>query len=83
MKEKKPKDKIYGNRIKQILTEKNMSHIELSDISGVIPSHLSKIINGQRRCVSLPIAFKIARALNTPVEELFIYQLPTESTTES
>lgn len=80
MKEKKSKDKIYGNRIRQVLIEKNMSHIELSDLSGVIPSHLSKIINGQRRCVSLPIAFKIARALKTPVEELFIYQSQTEET---
>jgi transcriptional regulator with XRE-family HTH domain len=79
MKDKKQKDKIYGNRIKQVLLEKNMSHIELSDISGVIPSHLSRIINGQRRCVSLPIAIKIARALETPVEDLFIYQSVVET----
>jgi DNA-binding Xre family transcriptional regulator len=79
MKDKKQKDKIYGNRIKQVLLEKNMSHIELSDISGVIPSHLSRIINGQRRCVSLPIAIKIARALETPVEDLFIYQAIVET----
>jgi transcriptional regulator with XRE-family HTH domain len=78
MKEKKSKDKIYGNKIREVLIEKNMSHIELSDLSGVIPSHLSKIINGQRRCVSLPIAIKIARALEKPVEELFIYQAQTE-----
>lgn len=76
MKEKKAKDKLYGNRIKQVLLEKNMSHQELSDISGVIPSHLSKIINGQRRCVSLPIAFRLAKALDTNVENLFIYQSP-------
>jgi putative transcriptional regulator len=78
MKDKKPKDKIYGNRIRQILIERNMSHIELADISGIIPSHLSRIINGQRRCVSLPIAFKIAKALEKPIEEVFIYEQKVE-----
>ena len=37
-------------------------------------SHLSRIINGQRRCISLPIAIKIANALQRPIEEIFIYK---------
>jgi len=75
-KEKKPKEKLYGNRIRAILKEKNMSQAELSDISGIPKSHLTRIINGQRRCISLPIAIKLALALQTPVENLFIYQKP-------
>lgn len=82
MKERKAKDKLYGNRIKQVLLEKNMTHQELSDISGIIPSHLSKIINGQRRCISLPIAFKLSKALEVPVEKLFIYQAEVEPQSE-
>lgn len=82
MKERKAKDKLYGNRIKQVLLEKNMTHQELSDISGIIPSHLSKIINGQRRCISLPIAFKLSKALETPVEKLFIYQAEVKPQSE-
>lgn len=75
---RKPKTKMYGNRIKAILKEQEMSPQELSDISGIIPSHLSRIINGQRRCISLPIAIKIAQALKTPVESVFIYQKPPQ-----
>jgi plasmid maintenance system antidote protein VapI len=78
MKTKKAKEKMYGNRIKQMLIDKQMTIQELSDISGVPPSHLSRIINGQRRCISLPIAIKIAQALETAVEQVFIYQKPVE-----
>jgi len=74
MKKPKPKTKMYGNRIKLILKEKNMSPQELADITETTPSHISRIINGQRRCISLPIAIKIAMALNTPVEQVFIYK---------
>ena len=75
--EKKAREKLYGNLIKQILLKKGMTPQELADVSGIIPSHLSRIINGQRRCISLPIAIKIAQALETPVEEIFIYKKPT------
>jgi transcriptional regulator with XRE-family HTH domain len=78
MKIKKAKEKMYGNRIKAILKEKEMSIQELSDISGVPPSHLSRIINGQRRCISLPIAIKVSQALETAVEQVFMYKKPVE-----
>jgi transcriptional regulator with XRE-family HTH domain len=81
-KKPKPKSKMYGNRIKQILKEKNMSPQELSDIVETPPSHISRIINGQRRCISLPIAMKIAMALETPVEQVFIYKKPEKKTEE-
>ena len=68
----KPKEKIYGNRIRQILQELQMSQVELSDITGLEQTYISKIILGKRMCISLPIAFKISAALNRPVEEVFI-----------
>ena len=75
-KERKPKEKMYGNRIKEFLTKKQMNTQELSDITDISMSHISRIINGQRRCISLPIAIKISRALQEPVEEVFLHQAP-------
>ena len=83
MKKPRPKLKMYGNRIKIILKEKGMSPIELADIIETTPSHVSRIMNGQRRCISLPIAIKIALALSTPVEEVFIYKKPVALSTET
>jgi len=79
-KKPKPKAKMYGNRIKAILQQIEMSPQELADIIESTPSHVSRIINGQRRCISLPIAIKIAQALKTPVEEVFIYAKPVPKT---
>ena len=72
-KEKKPKEKIHGNNIREILAMAGMTQQELADkaLNGNA-AHLSRIMNGQRRCISLPIAFKIAEALNKPIEEVFI-----------
>jgi DNA-binding XRE family transcriptional regulator len=76
-KEKKPKEKLHSNKIKQILEEISMTQQELADITLQGNSaHLSRIINGQRRCISLPIAIKISNALKRPVEEVFIYKKP-------
>jgi len=74
--ERKNREKIYGNRIKAILHNKQMTPQELSDLAGIDPSHLSRIINGKKRCISLPVAFKVSRALRTPIEEVFIYKKP-------
>ena len=73
--ERKAKEKLHSNRIKIILEEINMSQQELADIAlDGNASYMSRIINGQRRCISLPIAFKIAQALGKQVEEVFIYK---------
>jgi DNA-binding XRE family transcriptional regulator len=70
---KKSKEKLHSNKIRQILTEIDMSQAELADIAlDGNAAHLSRIINGQRRCISLPIAIKIAKALKKPVEEVFV-----------
>jgi DNA-binding XRE family transcriptional regulator len=70
-KEKKPKSKMYSNKIKEILRESGMTQQELADIVETNPAHLSRIINGQRQCISLPIAMKIAKALKYSVEDIF------------
>lgn len=77
---KKDKEKLHSNRIRIILDEIGMTQNELADAScNGNKSHLSRIINGQRRSISLPIAIKIARALNRPVEEVFIYKKGNEA----
>lgn len=68
------KDKLHSNRVMELLKEQEMTQQELADITGVGRTHITKIIQGKRRCISLPIAFKIARALNKPIEEVFIYK---------
>jgi DNA-binding XRE family transcriptional regulator len=71
-KTKKAKAKIHSNNIRQILNDIGMSQQELADISlDGNSAHLSRIINGQRRCISLPIAIKISMALKQPVEKVF------------
>lgn len=73
--EKKAKEKLHSNRIRLILDEIGMSQQELADIAlDGNAGYMSRIINGNRRCISLPIAIKIAQALNRPVEEVFIYK---------
>ena len=68
---KSPKSTIAGNNISVILKEKGMIQQELADKTGLTRSHISRIINNKRLCISLPIAFKIAEALNRSVEEVF------------
>lgn len=79
---KKSREKIYGNKIKMILLEMGMNQQELADITGIGVSHLSKIILGKRRCISLPIAFKISQALNKKIEDVFIAKRVTVSKVE-
>lgn len=69
---KRQKEKIYGNNIKAILTESGMTQQELTDIVGTNRAHISQIINGKRRCISLSTAMKISKALGQPLEKVFI-----------
>lgn len=77
--ERKPKRKVYSNRIMAMLKDINMSQQELADLIKTDNSHLSKIINGKRRCISLPIALEIAKALNKHVEEVFQLSSPAKT----
>ena len=83
-KEKKPKEKLHSNRIKIILEELGMSQQELADLAlNGNAAHLSRIMNGQRRCISLPIAIKISNVLEKPVEEVFIYKIDETKKTKN
>jgi DNA-binding XRE family transcriptional regulator len=73
-KEKKPKIKIKENVVKLKLVEIGMSQQELADRVGTNRAHINKIANQNSPAISLPIAIKIAKELNTPVEELFIIE---------
>ena len=73
-KAKKQKDGI-SNRIGEVLIEKSMTKQELADLTELYPSHISEIISGKRKGVTLPIALKIANALGMKVEELFFTPL--------
>lgn len=82
-KERKPKEKLHSNKIRIILEEIEMSQAELADLAlDGDAAHLSRIINGQRRSISLPIAIKIANVLKRPVEEVFIYKYKNETKTQ-
>lgn len=74
-KKRKPKEKLSGNRIKYYMEQRGMIAEELADITQMCPSFVSRIINNQRMCVSLPTALRIGRALQTPVEKLFLYEV--------
>ena len=74
-KTQKKRPRIHSNRIRMILKELEMTQVELADLalSGDV-THLSKIISGKKRCISLPVAIRISRALKLPVESVFIYK---------
>lgn len=75
-------EKICSNRIRTILAEKKMTQQELADI--VINgnrAHISRIVNGKLKNITLPLAFKIAEALGKKVDEVFIYQKSNEKET--
>lgn len=72
MLEKKERAKIVGNRITEVLEEKNMTRPELCDILMYDPSRMAKIINNKTPSLTLVTAMKIARVLDCPVETLFV-----------
>lgn len=68
---RRPKAKMYSNRIKEILKEIGMSQIELADRVGTTKSHINVIIKGERLSLSLPVGMKIAQVLGRQVEDVF------------
>lgn len=73
IKKAKPKKQKEGNanRIAEILIEKAMTQQELADLTGLYNSHISEIVSGNRKGVSLNVAIKIAKALEMPIEDIF------------
>ena len=74
MTQRKPKETLNGNNIEQLLQIKDMTRNELAILVGTDNSHISRIINDKVKCISLPIAIKIAQALQEPVENVFIFK---------
>jgi plasmid maintenance system antidote protein VapI len=78
-KSKKPKEQIHSNNIRAILKQHNITQQELARVAlNNDKYHLSRIINGKCRCISLPIAIRIAKALGKPVEKVFNYKEKVE-----
>lgn len=69
-----PKERLHSNRIRAILKEKGFTQGSLAKKLDYDEAHLSRIINGQLTCIQYTTAIDIARALNTPVEKVFIYK---------
>lgn len=59
------------NAIKSTLTKINMSAQELADLCETNKGHMSRIINGKNKHISVAMALKIASVLGKKVEELF------------
>lgn len=76
---KRGKSKISSHRIKEVMLEKEICAEELADLIESNAPHIHKILNNGRLCLSLPIAMKIAKALNTPIEELFFLEKPKKA----
>lgn len=73
---RREKEKIHSNKIRMILEEQGMSQQELADLALMgNSSFLSRIINGQKRCLSLTTALRIAKALNKQVEDVFVFKI--------
>ena len=57
-------------KIKELRTKQHITQEELSFRSGVSRSHIGMIEKGLRD-ISLTCIFKLSRALNTPIYEIF------------
>lgn len=61
-------------RIREVRIAKGISQSELSEISGVTRCMISLVENGRVTNPSLKSAIKISKALNTPIDELYIFE---------
>lgn len=60
-----------GNKIKEYREKENMTQTELSEKSGVSRVTISQLEQGVERNTTSRTLLKIARALNTTVENIF------------
>lgn len=70
-KPKKERVKLKGNSLREKLLEINMTQQELADLVGTNKTHIYKIVSNRNPGVTLTIALKIAKVLNSRVEDLF------------
>ncbi len=62
-----------NNNIYLIIQEKKMTQGELAKMVGVRREYINRIIN-QKITPTIPLGVRIAKALNTKVEDLFILE---------
>ena len=60
-----------NSRLWEILRKQGISQTKLSEITGIRQSEISQIDNDKKPNLSLRIALKIAKALNTKVEYIW------------
>ncbi|WP_373147706.1 helix-turn-helix domain-containing protein [Parabacteroides distasonis] len=63
-------DKIFKLRIKDILSDKNMTSKELAEKMGKAPQYVSNIINGGKGA-SISTLIEVAKVLNVEFRDLF------------
>ena len=62
------------NRVQEIRWHKNLTLKQLSQLSGVSISEISKIENNELRNVTLLTAYRLSKALKVDILELFIME---------
>ena len=66
--------------LKQRIIELGMTNREVSRLTGIDEPTLSLIVTGKRQKISVDKAIRIARALDTSVEELFGWTVEKDDT---
>jgi DNA-binding XRE family transcriptional regulator len=64
-------------KLKEILIENKMSQTELCELTGINKSTMSNIISSPEK-ITLLNAYKIAKILNRPIEEIFQFDVNTD-----
>lgn len=59
------------NNLKEIRWKNNLTVVQLSKLSGVSHSEITKIENGNIKSITLRNAYKLSSALNVSVYDLF------------
>ena len=61
------------NRLRVLRAERGWSQVDLAEVLGVSRQTVNALENG-RYDPSLPLAFKLGRTFELPIEEIFIYE---------
>lgn len=70
----------FGSMLKYLRENQGYSLQDLQNITGISPSYINRLENGQRACPSYPIIEKLSKALNADVMEMLeIAELSTQN----
>jgi transcriptional regulator with XRE-family HTH domain len=69
---KKKKEEVSKNRLGAIMEKKGVKQSELARYLKADRSYVSRLLSGKNgKCISLPIALKIAKRLGVTIEEIW------------